>query len=75
MRIYSSTHVKNLCVYIDRYILSDVHIAELSKKITEIFMFINRVSDSLDKTTRTTLVQSLVVVLMEEVVDTCRYRQ
>ncbi len=30
--IYPSTHVKNLCVFIDRYMLFDVHISEVSKK-------------------------------------------
>ncbi len=44
--------------------LFDVHIAELSKKITEILVFINKVSDRLDKTTQTTVVQSLVLSLI-----------
>ncbi len=30
--IYPSTHVKNLGVYIDRYMLFDVHISEVNKK-------------------------------------------
>ncbi len=64
MRIYPSTHVRNLGVYINRYMLFDVHIAELSKKITGILMFINRVSSSFDKTTRKTVVQSLVLSLI-----------
>ena len=59
--IYPSMHVKNLGVHFDRYMLFDVHIAELSKKITGILMFINRVSENFDKTTRKTVVQSLVL--------------
>ena len=41
-----------------------VHIAELSKKIMGILMFINRVSDFFDKPTRIVIVQSLVLSLI-----------
>ena len=64
VRIYPSTHVKNLGVYFNRYMLFDVHIAELGKKITGMLIFINRVSDCFDKTTRKTVVQSLVLSML-----------
>ena len=62
--IYPSTHVKNLGVYIDKYMLFDVHINELTKKVMGTLMFINRVSQYFDKSTRTIVVQSLVLSLI-----------
>ena len=56
--IYPSTHEKYLGVYFDRYMLFDVHITELTKKIMGTLMFINRVSDNLDQPTRVIIVQS-----------------
>ena len=60
-RIYPSTHVKNLGVYFDRYMLFDLHITELTKKIMGTLMYINRISDNFDKSTRILIVQSLVL--------------
>ena len=62
--VYPSIHVKNLGVYFDRYMLFDIHVAELSKKVTGILMFINRVSKNFDKTTRKTVVQSLALSII-----------
>lgn len=59
--IYPSTHVKNLGVYIDRYMLFDVHISEVSKKVMGILMFIRRIGDNFDKSTRKIVVQTLVL--------------
>ncbi len=49
--IHPSKHVKNLGVYIDRFMLFDVHINELNKKVIGILMCINRKGGSLDKQT------------------------
>ena len=62
--IYPSTHVKNLGVYIDRYMLFDVHINELTKKVMGTLMFISRISHNFDKSTRIIVVQSLVLSLI-----------
>ncbi len=39
--ITPSAHVKNLCVYFDRYMIFDIHISELNKKIMGMLLFIN----------------------------------
>ncbi len=62
MHIYPSTHVKNLGVQ-DKYMLFDVHIDELDK-VMGVLMFLNRVSEHFDKSTRIILVQSLVLSLV-----------
>ncbi len=64
VHIYPSTYVKNLGVYFDRYMLFDVHVSELNKKVMGILMFINRISEDFDKTTRKIVVQSLVLSVM-----------
>ena len=56
--------MKNLGVYFDRYMLIDVHIAKLNTKTMWTLMFINGVSEHFDKTTRKTVVQSLVLSLI-----------
>ncbi len=62
VHIHPSTHVKNLGVQ-DKYMLFDVHIDELDKKVMGVLMFLNRVSEHFDKSTRIILVQSLVLSL------------
>ncbi len=64
VHIYPTKHVKNLGVYFDKYMLFDVHIAELSTKVMGTLMFINRVSENFDKPTRKVIVQSLVLSLI-----------
>ncbi len=63
--IYPSKHVKNLGVYIDRFMLFDVHMNELNKKAIGILMYISRIGDSLDKQTRVITVQTLVLSLIK----------
>ncbi len=58
--IYPSTHVKNLGVYIDRYMLFYVLISEINKEVMGLLMFIRRISDNYDKSTRKIVVQTLV---------------
>lgn len=62
--IYPSSHVKNLGVFIDKYMLFDVHIDEVTKKVMGTLMFINRISQKFDKSTRKLVVQSLVLSLI-----------
>lgn len=62
--IYPSSYVKNLGVYIDKYMLFDVHIDQLTKKVMGTLMFINRISQNFDKSTRVLVVQSLVLSLI-----------
>ena len=62
--ISPKAHVKNLGVYVDRYMLFDVHISELNKKIMGLLMFIRQISDNFDKPTRIIVVQTLVLSLM-----------
>lgn len=64
VHIYPATHVKNLGVYFDRYMIFDEHIDKLNTKIMGILMFINRISGNFDRTIRKTVVQSLVLSLM-----------
>ena len=67
--IHPSNYVKNLGVYIDKYMLFDVHINELTKKVMGILMFINRISQNLDKSTRIIVVQSLVLSLINYCIE------
>lgn len=62
--IQPTTHVKNLGVYIDRYMAFDIHISEIHKKVMGILMFLNRVKDYFDKETRKIIVQSLVLSIL-----------
>ena len=63
--IYPSSCVKNLGVYMDRYMVFDVHVNELIKKVNGILMYINRIGDLCDKQqTRIIIVQSLVLSLI-----------
>ena len=63
--LHPSCYVKNLGVYIDRYMVFDVHVSELTKKVNGILMYINRIGELFDKQTRVTVVQSLVLSLIE----------
>ncbi len=58
--ILQSTQVKNLGVYFVRYMLSDVHLNDLSKRVTGILMYINRIGKSY-KSTRILITQSLAL--------------
>ena len=60
---------KNLGVYIDKYMLFDVHINELTKKVMGTLMFINRISHNFDKSTRVIVVQSLVLSLIDYCIE------
>ena len=59
-----SKKVKNLGVYMDSFMVFDAHIEEMSKKVTGTLLYINRISDKFDRSTRITVVQSLVLSIM-----------
>ncbi len=56
--ITPSTSLKNLGVHFDNYLLSDAHIPEISKNVSDIIMYINRLRDVFNKNTRITAMQS-----------------
>ena len=62
--ISPSSHVKNLGVYFDQYLLYDVHITEMTKKITGILYFLNRIRDRFDTNTRIMIVQALALSIL-----------
>ena len=62
--ITPSNSVKNLGVYIDRFMVFDKHTDVMSKKVTGILMFLSRVSGNLDKPSRILVVQSIVLSLI-----------
>ena len=62
--IQPSNSVKNLGVYIDRYMLFDVHVNEVNKKAMGILFYINRIGNNFDKSSRILVIQSLVLSLV-----------
>ena len=63
--ITPSKCVKNLGLYMDRFMSFNLHIDELCKKVTGILMYINRIRDSLDEETRVRIVQALALSTMD----------
>ncbi len=57
--IHPSKHAKHLGVYLDRYLLFDVHINELKRKVMGILFYVSRISDSLDKNSRIVVIQAI----------------
>jgi len=62
--IKPSPYVKNLGIYMDQNLLFDIHVDEMSKKVYGILMFLNRIKDRFHNTIRITVVQSLVLSLI-----------
>ncbi len=62
--IFPSTHVKNLGLHMDRYMVFDTHINEITKKVISMLSFISRVSCNFDRRTMETVVQSRVQSLI-----------
>ncbi len=62
--ISPSTHVKNLGLHMDRYMVFDTHINEITKKVISMLSFISRVSCNFDRRTRETVFQSRVLSLI-----------
>ncbi len=59
--ITPSTHVKNLGLYMDRFMSFDTHVNEINKKIMGMLIYINRISSYFDKKFRIVVIQSLVL--------------
>ena len=47
--IPTSKNVKILGIHFDRYMTFDMHIHQLTKKVTGVLMFINRIKDLFDR--------------------------
>lgn len=47
--IIPNTHVKNLGVYIERYMSFYINVSKLNKKIRVMLLFINRIKENFDK--------------------------
>ena len=59
--ISHSYTVKNLGLHMDRYMVFDKHVDEITRKVTGILVYINRVSGQFDKSSRVLVVQALVL--------------
>ena len=59
--ILPSLSLKNLGVFFDRHMSFDVHITEMSRKVSGILMYINRIQNSLSKEARLIAVQTLAL--------------
>ena len=57
--IIPSPSVKNLGIYIDRFMTFEVHVEEVRKKVMGILIFLNRIKDSIPLTTRTQVFETL----------------
>ncbi len=52
------TNVKNLDIFFDRYMMFDKHNNEINRKVMGTLLYINRIKDYFDKTTRKFIVVS-----------------
>ena len=59
--IIPSSNVKNLGIHMDQYMLFDIHINHISRKINGLLIALNRIKDRIDKKSREIVVQSLVL--------------
>lgn len=59
-----SSTLKNLGVHFDNHLLFDTHITQMSRKVYGTLMYINRIRDCFNKTTRISVMQSLVLSIM-----------
>jgi len=62
--ITPSTVVKNLGVYFDQYMLFNSHIDEMHKKVIGTLLYLNRIGQWFETATRTMVVQSLVLSII-----------
>jgi len=60
----TNTVVKNVGIYFDQYMLFDSYIDEMSRKVNGILLYLNRIGDSFKRSTRTMVVQSLVLSIV-----------
>ena len=60
INIIPTKHAKNLGVHFDRYMSFETHIEELSRKVMGTLIYLNRIKENFDKSTRLTIIESLV---------------
>ncbi len=65
-----SKHVKNLGVYLDRYLLFDVHINEKKRKVMGISIHVSRISDNLLNYGRIVVIQAINLSLINYCIRT-----
>ncbi len=58
--ISPSTHVKSPDLYMDRYMSFETRFNEISKKVTSMLFYINKISSYLDRKSKTVIVKSQV---------------
>ncbi len=61
---HPSRSVKNLGLHFDNYMSFDVHVTEMSKKVSGTLMYINRIQDLLSKEARRIAVETLALSLI-----------
>lgn len=64
IEIFPSLSVKNLGVYVDRFMAFDVHIEAMRKKVMGILIYLNRVKESIPLSIRTQIVQTLALSII-----------
>ncbi len=62
--IIASSHLKNLGLHMDKNMIFDKQVSEVTKKVTETLMCINRNNSTFDKTSRIIIVQTLALSIM-----------
>ncbi len=50
--------------YLDRYLLFDVHINEMKRKVMVILIYVSRISDNLDNYSRIMVIQAIALSLI-----------
>ncbi len=59
--VHPSRSVKNLGLHFDNYMSFDVHVTEMSKKVSGTVMYINRIQDLLSEEARLIAVETLAL--------------
>ena len=62
--IIPSSSLKNLGIYFDQHMTFDSHVNKISGKIFSTIIYINRIKDSFSKCSRKTVIQSLVLSII-----------
>ena len=62
--ITPSKSIKNLGVYMDQFMLYDHHINFIIKKANGVLLFLNRIQDKFDRTSRMIVIQSLALSII-----------
>lgn len=62
--INPSKQVKNLGVYFDNYMNCNIHIDEMTRKISRLLFYLIRIKDQLESTIRIVVVQSLFLTVL-----------